>query len=162
MADVATLVDLIRHQGWADAEHWRVLMEHPRGLEDEALRTRLHHLHLVQHAFLALVERRSMQFGESTDFPDWAALRDYARAAQTGYADLANRLDAEHLAQCVDVPWFREPTLSLSVGELLLQATMHSQHHRGQNAMRLRELGAAPPGTDLIIWFWRGRPEPTW
>jgi uncharacterized damage-inducible protein DinB len=35
---------------------------------------------------------------------------------------------------------------------------LHSQHHRGQNATRLRELGAVPPATDLIVWYWKGRP----
>ena len=36
---------------------------------------------------------------------------------------------------------------------------MHSQWHRGQNAMRLRELGGEPPTTDLIVWYWKGRPS---
>jgi uncharacterized damage-inducible protein DinB len=39
---------------------------------------------------------------------------------------------------------------------------MHSQHHRGQNATRLRELGGEPPMTDLIVWYWKGRPGPRW
>jgi len=36
---------------------------------------------------------------------------------------------------------------------LLLQALTHSQHHRGQNASRMRELGVTPPMTDFIIWY---------
>ena len=39
---------------------------------------------------------------------------------------------------------------------------MHSQYHRGQNAMILRELGGEPPTTDLIVWHWKGRPDPDW
>ena len=39
---------------------------------------------------------------------------------------------------------------------------MHSHYHRGQNATRLRELGAEPPGTDLIVWYWKSRPAPAW
>ena len=39
---------------------------------------------------------------------------------------------------------------------------MHSQHHRAQNATRLRELGGKPPTTDLIVWYWKGRPAPHW
>ena len=35
---------------------------------------------------------------------------------------------------------------------------MHSHYHRGQNATRLRELGGEPPMTDLIVWYWKGRP----
>jgi uncharacterized damage-inducible protein DinB len=39
---------------------------------------------------------------------------------------------------------------------------MHSHYHRGQNATRLRELGGEPPMTDLIVWYWKGRPRPDW
>jgi uncharacterized damage-inducible protein DinB len=41
---------------------------------------------------------------------------------------------------------------------LLLQAITHSQHHRGQNACRMRQLGATPPMTDFVIWYALGRP----
>jgi hypothetical protein len=35
-------------------------------------------------------------------------------------------------------------------------------HQPGQNATRLRELGGAPPMTDLIVWYWKGRPLSDW
>jgi uncharacterized damage-inducible protein DinB len=34
----------------------------------------------------------------------------------------------------------------------LLQAVLHSQHHRGQIATRLRDLGGCPPTVDYIVW----------
>ena len=34
----------------------------------------------------------------------------------------------------------------------LLQTVLHSQHHRGQIAVRLRALGGAPPTVDYILW----------
>jgi uncharacterized damage-inducible protein DinB len=43
-------------------------------------------------------------------------------------------------------------------GVLLLQAITRSQHHRGQNASRMRQLGAIPPMTDFVIWYALGRP----
>jgi hypothetical protein len=46
------LYELYAHQEWADAEHWRALEAHPAALEDKAIRQRLLHIHLVQHAFL--------------------------------------------------------------------------------------------------------------
>ncbi len=39
---------------------------------------------------------------------------------------------------------------------------MHSTHHRGQVAARLRELGGEPPLVDFIAWLWWKRPEPEW
>ena len=59
----------------------------------------------------------------------------------------------------IDIPWFKDPPLSLTVAEALTQMAMHSQWHRGQNATRLRELGGEPPTTDLIVWYWKGRPS---
>ena len=56
----------------------------------------------------------------------------------------------------------RNPPLTISVTEALTQAAMHSQWHRGQNATRLRELGGLPPTTDLIVWYWKGKPQPNW
>ena len=41
---------------------------------------------------------------------------------------------------------------------LLLQALSHSQHHRGQNSTRMRDLGIAPPMTDFVVWYALGRP----
>ena len=55
-----------------------------------------------------------------------------------------------------------EPGVDITVTEALTQCAMHSHYHRGQNATRLRELGAEPPFTDLIMWFWKSRPEPVW
>src|SRR5271165_4743825 len=43
-------------------------------------------------------------------------------------------------------------------GVLLLQALTHSQHHRGQNASRMRQLGVTPPMTDFVVWYALGRP----
>src|SRR5574339_581065 len=100
------LLDLFRHQAWADAEHWRALKAAPEALDDHAIRERLCHLHLVQQAFLWAVRARGDRFTawKPEDYPDL----------------------------------------------------------RAQNATRLRELGGAPPLTDLIVWWWKGRPEPAW
>jgi uncharacterized damage-inducible protein DinB len=66
------------------------------------------------------------------------------------------------LGESITMPWFGEPPLLITVGEALTQMAMHSHHHRAQNATRLRELGGAPPPTDLIVWYWKGRPAATW
>ena len=66
------------------------------------------------------------------------------------------------LEERIAIPWFQNPPLSTTVTEALTQCAMHSHYHRGQNATRLRELGAEPPLTDLIVWCWKGRPAPQW
>jgi hypothetical protein len=60
---MATYLDeLYAHHEWADVEHWRALEAYPAALADRALRERLHHIHLVQSAFLWVVGPRTAQF----------------------------------------------------------------------------------------------------
>jgi uncharacterized damage-inducible protein DinB len=66
------------------------------------------------------------------------------------------------MTQSIHMVWFTAPPLWITVAEALTQCVMHSQHHRGQNAARLRELGGEPPTTDYIVWLWKGRPAPAW
>jgi uncharacterized damage-inducible protein DinB len=39
-----------------------------------------------------------------------------------------------------------------AVRTALVQVVLHSQHHRGQVASRLRALGGTPPTVDYILW----------
>jgi uncharacterized damage-inducible protein DinB len=156
--------DLLDHQAWADAEHWRAMNAYPPAQDDPALRNRLHHLHLVQRAFTWAVENRRTPFEGSKpeDFPRFAELMAFARDAHAGMDRIRAGLTEGRLIEKVAIPWFKDPPLTLTVGEALAQCAMHSQWHRGQNATRLRELGGSPPTVDLIVWYWKGRPAPAW
>ena len=52
MTAVEQVRDLYRHMEWADAEMWRAVLVCPAACADAAMLERLHHIHLVQHAFL--------------------------------------------------------------------------------------------------------------
>jgi uncharacterized damage-inducible protein DinB len=43
------------------------------------------------------------------------------------------------------------------LADLVRHAVNHSTYHRGQLATQLRQLGAHPPGTDLLIYLRSGR-----
>ena len=156
------LHELYSHQEWADAEHWRAFEAFPAALADRTLRERLHHIHLVQSAFLWVVGTRAAQFAitKVEDYADMAELKAFARKYHSEMAMLGG-IDEARLAESVEVPWF-QPPLKISVRHALTQAAMHSHYHRGQNATRLRELGKAPPGTNFIEWLRQGQPTPLW
>jgi len=156
------LTDLYRHQEWADAELWRAVAACPATTTDKALLERWHHIHLVQRAFLSIVTRRAVELTKPDEFKDAGALRNYGRAYHTEAIPLVQALTPDRLDEMLTLPWFKDPPIHVSVSEALLQAVMHSQHHRGQNATRLRELGGEPPMTDYIGWLWKGRPAPAW
>jgi uncharacterized damage-inducible protein DinB len=155
------LIELFAHQAWADAEHWRAILASPGALQDKVLRERLHHVHLVQHAFAGTLSRTKVDFHEVSHYDD-AALLAFGRGAHDALMAFWATVDLDKLAETVTIPWFKDPPLTITVEQALAQVVMHSQHHRGQNAVRLRELGFEPPMVDLIAWYWKGRPEPHW
>ncbi len=156
------LHDLFAPQAWADAEHWRALESHPTALDDPAIRQRLHHIHLVQRAFLSIVTNDPIAMTELAAFLSMRDLKQWAIDGHAVAAEVLAGLTPEIAARRAVVPWFKEPPLDINVRQALTQATMHSHYHRGQNATRLRELGGEPPFTDLIVWWWKGRPAPRW
>lgn len=156
------LRDLFGHQAWADALHWRALESHPGALDDSEIRQRLHHIHLVQRAFFAIERGELVTRTSLADYRDLAELKADARRYHEAAASFIDSVSQERLAERMAVPWFKDPPLELCVGEAMLQALMHSQYHRGQNATRLKQLGGEPPLSDLIVWIWRGRPAPAW
>ncbi len=158
------LRDLYEHQAWADAEHWRAIEKHPPAREDAAIRRRLHHLHLVQRLFIWAVGDRATEFAFSQpeDFETFNDLKAFARESHALVDQFLSSVTDSRLSESVTFSWFKDPPLTITVTEALTQCAMHSQWHRGQNATRLRELGGEPPTVDLIVWYWKGRPEADW
>jgi uncharacterized damage-inducible protein DinB len=157
------LRDLFQHQVWADAEHWSAIGAHQPARDDHAIRNRLHHIAIVQRAFLWGVGDRKEEFAftKPDDFT-FDGLRQYAREHHDRITTYIATVTDARVAETVVIPWFNDPPLTLNVAEALTQCAMHSHYHRGQNATRLRELGGEPPMTDLIVWYWKGRPPPIW
>jgi uncharacterized damage-inducible protein DinB len=157
------LHELFSHQEWADAEHWRAFEAYSAALADRAIRERLHHIHLVQSAFLWVVGSRTSKFviAKVEDYPNMADLKSFALNYHSEMSAVLGAMDEDRLAAMIEVPWF-QPPLKISVRHALMQAAMHSHYHRGQNATRLRELGGVPPGTDFIEWLRQGQPAARW
>jgi len=160
----ALLRDLCGHQAWADAEHWRTIQAHTPAREDTAIRNRLHHIHLVQRLFSWAVGDRATEFtfSKPEDFQTLEDLRVFALESHAHLNQFLSRVTDNRLSETVEFSWFKDPPLRITVTEALTQCAMHSQWHRGQNATRLRELGGVPPNVDLIVWYWKARPEAQW
>jgi uncharacterized damage-inducible protein DinB len=160
----ALLSDLLRHQLWADAELWNALAAHPAARNDAVVHHRLHHTHLVQRLFVYAVGGRATppQLGKADDFATFDDLNVYARESHDQITNCVAALSDDRLAAMITMPWLGDPAFSLTVEEALAQMAMHSQHHRAQNATRLRELGGTPPTLDLIVWYLKKRPASAW
>ena len=153
--DAELLKELALHQAWADAVHWKALREHGAALEDPEIRKRLNHMVMATRMLTGLAR------GES---PDPSAMKDIEAADQLeaalteANAALLGAIETLDLEKVVALPRGPKGPWEAPAGVLLLQAIMHGQHHRGQNASRMRQLGGAPPLTDYVIWCAFGRP----
>ncbi len=98
----AYLRELYGHQEWADAEHWRAIEALSSvALADRAIRTRLHHIHLVQSAFLWVVGSRAEQFviTKAEDYANMADLKAFARKCHAEMAAMLGALDEARWAR---------------------------------------------------------------
>lgn len=159
--------DLYAHMEWGDAAVWAAVLA--SGVEDDdAIRARLHHIHLVQRAFLSVwrAEPVDRTAGEGLTLPAMAAwARGYYAPARTHIAEVPARA----FDQVVHVPWTTQVAEHLgfepaptTLAETFVQVYAHTGHHRGQVIARLRDRGTAPPLVDYIAWLWQHRPAPAW
>jgi uncharacterized damage-inducible protein DinB len=164
--DLAECRALMGQTEWADSLVWQSVLSLPK--EDAELHAKLHHLHMVQWAYLHIWRGEAVKPREPGTFATRRALRDWAREYYRELPSYLASLSAADLAREVRFPWadhlvrrFGKARAATWV-ESLLQVAMHSVYHRGQVARRLRELGAEPPLTDYIAWIWMDRPAADW
>ncbi|MBI4811712.1 MAG: DinB family protein [Ignavibacteriales bacterium] len=156
------LFDFLSHQAWADAEHWNAFEDYPVALTDDAIKKRLHHIYEAERAFLLLAQKKQLNrndFGKTHDMPQ---LKDLMKHNHLEAAEFMKDITPDQLKEVISIPWFKDPPIIITIEQALTQAAMHSHYHRAQNAARLRELGGEPPLTDLIMWYWKGKPEARW
>ncbi len=151
------LQDLFRHEAWADKQLWSALQACTAAHDDGEIRKRLHHAHAVQRAFLQVFNGETPNHKIlARKFESLDALHASTHRYHEGIEDFVTQLSEEQIQSPITIPWF--PDTPMPLAEALTQVVMHSQHHRGQNAARLRALGSAPPMMDFIVWISKGRP----
>jgi uncharacterized damage-inducible protein DinB len=164
--DLADCRALLGHAEWADALIWESVLAF--GQEDPELRAKLHHLHMVQWAYLHIWRSEHVKPRELGSFSTMPAIRGWAREYYRELPAYLAGVSGEALGQTVRFPWADRLVQRLGQAtpatwsESVLQVAMHSSYHRGQVASRLRELGAEPPLSDFIAWIWLDRPEADW
>jgi uncharacterized damage-inducible protein DinB len=149
------LEELARHQAWADTQHWKTLRENSAALEDPEIRKRLNHM------VMALRMLTTLARGGTPDTTGWKDIEPAGQleaALCEANADLLEALKTVDLQNMIALPRGPRGPFEAPAGVLLLQAITHSQHHRAQNASRMRQLGANPPMTDFVVWYAIGRP----
>jgi len=147
--DVELLKDLARHQAWADAQHWKILHGNATLLADADIRKRLNHMTMACEMLAALARGEAPDAGTK----ELESMEELEAAMSKANERVAATLGSADLDKMITLPRGPKGPFQAPAGVLLLQALTHSQHHRGQNASRMRELGVTPPMTDFVIWW---------
>jgi len=152
--------ELMDHQAWADAAIVQAIAAQEGAASDDSLRKTLHHIVMVQRAFLSLFLKRPFDMAKESQVPaSFSEFEPLFREAHQEEIAFVRNMDEAALSQPFEMPWI--PGSKLTVQQALLQVVMHSQSHRGQCAARLRALGGTPPTSDFILWL-KDKPAPSW
>jgi uncharacterized damage-inducible protein DinB len=84
---------------------------------------------------------------------DVASLRARWAEVEAGQAVLLASLDDDRLDQAIDYRSLAGEPYRSRLWQMLRHVVNHSTYHRGQVTTMLRQLGAAAPATDLILYF---------
>jgi uncharacterized damage-inducible protein DinB len=155
------LRDLLAHAEWANAVFFHAWGKSP-ARDHEELRRRVGHIVGVQGGFLAVLRGEAPGAPPQGPPPSFDDLKARARDCHAGLGDFVAQLDAPGMSRIVQIPWFPDPPCVITVGQALVQAAMHTQHHRGQCMTRLKDFGGEPKNVDWIIWLWKGKPQARW
>lgn len=164
--DLAECKALMGHSEWADSLVWQSVLALQK--EDAELVAKLHHLHMVQWAYLHIWRGEAVRPRELGTFATPESLREWAREYYRELPSYLASLTQDDLDREVRFPWADRlvqrfgKAKPATWAESLLQVAMHSTYHRGQVARRLRELGQEPPLADFIAWIWMDRPVADW
>jgi uncharacterized damage-inducible protein DinB len=153
--NVELLQDLARHQAWADEQHWTVLRANPAAFEDSQIRKRLNHMAAAQEMLTSLVRGETP---DASSAEERESIEQLAAAMAKASDGLRAALGSAEPDKMIKLPRGPKGPFEAPAWVLLLQALTHSQHHRGQNSARMRDLGMTPPMTDFVIWYALGRP----
>ncbi len=153
------LRDLFIHCAWADAVFFHTWGKGP-ARDHEELRRRVGHILGVQQGFLSVLQGEAA--GGPSDQPPatFDELKSWAEKLHGELNEYVASLTEADMARRVTIPWIPECTISIS--EALVQAAMHTQHHRGQCMTRLKDFGGEPKNVDWIIWLWKNKLAPRW
>ena len=104
----ALLRDLYGHQAWADAEHWRAIVAHSTARDDLAIRSRLHHIAIVQRGFFWIASGRQEPFAFTTveEFATLDDLKQYSREYHDRISAFIAEVSDARLCELVEIPWF--------------------------------------------------------
>jgi uncharacterized damage-inducible protein DinB len=117
-----------------------------------SMRDTLAHMVGAEWVWLERLQGRSpVALPPATEFSTLRRVSERWRVVERGFFDYLTSLREEQLSQSVAYTNFSAQNWSYTVEMILLHTVNHQTYHRGQVTMVLRQLGAQPAATDLLV-----------
>lgn len=88
----------------------------------------------------------------SLEFPDVASIRSRWEAVENERQEFLDALDLGRLAEVISYVNLQGQTFAYPLRRMLQHVVNHGTYHRGQITTLLRQLGATPLATDLLLY----------
>lgn len=89
----------------------------------------------------------------AADYPTQASIRERWEPFSAQLASFVAEQSEESLKRPLAYKNLKGEPMSYPLGHQILHATNHSTYHRGQVTTLLRQLGAQPASTDLVLYY---------
>lgn len=89
----------------------------------------------------------------AAEYPTLASVRERWDPLAGELASFVAEQNADSLAKPLHYKNLKGDPMAYPLGQLMLHAVNHSTYHRGQITTLLRQLGAQPVSTDLVIYY---------
>jgi uncharacterized damage-inducible protein DinB len=109
----------------------------------------LRHTFAVEFAYLRFAQAQAVQIPETGNLVDLRREWENLAPQAEGFIE---SLDGEQLETVMQIEMRRKP-LYLPVWQLLLQAVMHSHHHRGELSILFTTLGYPLDTCDIVVYM---------
>lgn len=159
MVPLATLRELFEYNYWARDRQLEACaalrqeqFKRPLGNSFPSLRDTLAHLVGAEWVWLERWRGRSPRaLPAAEEFPTVAAISERWRAVEQDVREYLAGLNEEALAGSLTYTNFGGETWAYPLWRALLHLMNHQTYHRGQVTTLLRQLGARPAPTDLLL-----------
>jgi uncharacterized damage-inducible protein DinB len=119
-----------------------------------SLRGTLGHLYGAEWIWLERWRGRSPRaLPSSLDLPDVETIRGRWKSVEREQEDFLEHLDPERLEEPLTYTNLKGENWTYVLWRILAHVVNHSSYHRGQVATLLRQLGATPLSTDLLLYY---------
>jgi uncharacterized damage-inducible protein DinB len=159
--DLKTIRELYDYNSWANARALEAASNVP--LEDfvkeiggsfPSLRGTLAHVYGAEWIWLERLRGTSPPaLPSALDFPDLESIRARWTDVERERQEFLDRVDEGRLRSILSYRNLRGETFAYALWRILAHVVNHSSYHRGQIATLLRQLGAKPASTDLLLYY---------